>query len=200
MIKLKDIVSIDIFIEQVKNNNLDAKIASIPSVRDNLQSQISNMLKLLFIFSISVIKKFLRSNIMSKKITFLSNLIPLIMSLLIIGAVLIWAPVCDGMLELASGNEVHMKCFYTSQASIIVAIILFVISAKNLFLKRNEIIAYLAIGILLFLLPITSPIGIGVCVKETMSCQTTAVWLKVIGAVVALSGFLTIFSKSEHDV
>ena len=46
-----------------------------------------------------------------------------------IGAVKLWAPVCGSMLELANGNETHMKCYYAGQAALGVALIILAIAA-----------------------------------------------------------------------
>ena len=35
-----------------------------------------------------------------------------------IGALKIWAPVCGKMLDLANGNQTHMKCHWAGQAAI----------------------------------------------------------------------------------
>ena len=42
----------------------------------------------------------------------ISGIIILIAAIFMIGAVKVWAPVCQKSLELANGGETHMKCFY----------------------------------------------------------------------------------------
>lgn len=124
----------------------------------------------------------------------------LLASLIVLGAVFIWAPVCDGLLELKNGNMVHMKCFYTGQASVVLAIVLLI----------TAIIAYLSktdhrkvqwivfvLGIMLIANTIDSTIGIGIC-KKVMACHDTAVWIKCGGFIAIISSLLGIGFNSNH--
>ncbi len=136
---------------------------------------------------------------MTKKAIALANLIPLLLSVVLACAVLFWAPVCQGRLALANGLETHMKCFYTGKATLLIALVLFVVSLENLLMKRDAPFAYLFIGLILFMIPLTG-LGIGVCTKETMACQTTALWLKGIGILTILSGIGSLLAKGKDQI
>jgi len=130
----------------------------------------------------------------------------LLASLLVLGSVFIWAPVCDGLLTLATGTMVHMKCFYTGQVSAALALVL-LITAITAFLSKTDHkkiqVIVIAIGILLIANTYTSIIGIGVCKMNTMACNTTAVWLRASGVLAVLSGLVDIFvnsSKTNDEV
>jgi hypothetical protein len=124
----------------------------------------------------------------------------LLAALLILGAVFIWAPVCSGLLTLQNGTLVHMKCFYTAQASIVLALILVIAAIAAFFSKtdHNKIHwVIIVIGIMIIANTYDSIIGIGICKKVTMECHTTAVWLKVGAALAIISGLLDIFANSS---
>ncbi len=124
----------------------------------------------------------------------------LLASLLVLGSVFIWAPVCDGLLALANGNMVHMKCFYTGQVSIVLAIILLVTAIAAFFSKtdHNKIQwVIIIIGIMLIANTFESMIGIGICKKTTMACNTTAVWLRGSGILAIVSGLCDVFVNSS---
>ena len=44
-------------------------------------------------------------------------------TLLILGAMHIWAPVCTGLLDLTTGRQTHMKCWFSMQAATMVCIV-----------------------------------------------------------------------------
>ena len=137
---------------------------------------------------------------MLKKIIIILNLTPMILSLVILGAILLWAPVCQGRLVLANGMETHMKCFYMSRAGILIALILLVVSLENLIMNRKAVFSYLVIGIALLILPGASCLGIGVCIKEIMVCRTTAVWLQGGGILTIISGIASFLSRGKYTV
>lgn len=116
-------------------------------------------------------------------------------SLLILGALYIWAPVCEGLLELANGTMVHMKCFYTSQATTVLVLLLLVLAITSLLTQRTDGIMIIAIGILLISLTYQSFLGIGICVKETMDCHSTALWIRGGGVAIILMGIVSVLKK-----
>lgn len=125
----------------------------------------------------------------------------IIISLLMLGAIYIWAPVCDGLLELANGNMVHMKCFYTAQASTILIILMLVLSITSLITKKFNVVngvIIIALGIMLITVTYESIIGIGVC-KKVMDCHETAFWLRSGGALTILIGLGTLFNKRKQN-
>ena len=56
---------------------------------------------------------------------------------LLIGAIKIWAPVCGKMLDLANGNQTHMKCYWAGQAGFAVAVILLIAAVMALLAKKE---------------------------------------------------------------
>ena len=98
-----------------------------------------------------------------------------------IGAVKLWAPVCGSMLELANGNETHMKCYYAGQAALGVALIILAIAAAVLFFVFSGSL-------------------IGVCASETMRCQTTALWGRGAAVVVLLTSLIDLLAGKEGQL
>lgn len=107
-------------------------------------------------------------------------------ALIVLGAIYIWAPVCDQFLQLANGNMTHMKCFYTAHAATYLAILLLANSIIGLATKNKTAIISLIIGIMLITIT-NDTIGIGICKKSTMSCIQTAIWFKGCGIVTIIA-------------
>lgn len=138
---------------------------------------------------------------MKMKFLKIINLILILIGLILIGSILIWAPVCEGLLELANGNMVHMKCYYAGQASILLSIILIVSAIESLLTNSSRPWTFIAIGIMITIVTYTSRLGIGICMKETMSCHGTAVWIRGAGIVATICGLISLFigkRKSEY--
>lgn len=108
---------------------------------------------------------------------------------LLIGAVYGWAGVCTGMLKLATGAEVHMKCFYSGQALVLLGALL-VVNGVMMLLTKNlphgGVIAVVA-GIFAIIVVSNSGLGIGICAK-VMACHDTAAWAKFCGGLAAAAG------------
>lgn len=132
---------------------------------------------------------------MNKKVILIMQIICGLAALVVLGAIYIWAPVCDQFLQLANGNMVHMKCFYTAHAATLLAILLLISSVTSLITKNNSTaIISLIIGIMLITIT-NDTIGIGVCKKSTMSCIQTAVWLKGCGIITIIASAVQLFIK-----
>ena len=118
-----------------------------------------------------------------------------------IGAVKLWAPVCGSMLELANGNETHMKCYYAGQAAFGVALIILAIAAAA-FLTKKGYKSLLAVNIIAaaVLFFVFSGSLIGVCASETMRCQTTALWGRGAAVVVLLTSLIDLFAGKEGQL
>ncbi|MDF9410000.1 MAG: hypothetical protein A4E52_01083 [Pelotomaculum sp. PtaB.Bin013] len=124
----------------------------------------------------------------------------LLASLLILGSIFIWAPVCDGLLTLQNGTMVHMKCFYTGQVSIVLAIILLFAAIVAFFSKtdHNKLQwVIIVIGIMIIANTFESVIGIGICKNTAMACHATSAWLRGSGVLVIISGLFDIFANSS---
>mgnify|MGYP003223607905 CR=1 FL=1 len=125
-----------------------------------------------------------------KNLSLLAPIAALVCAVVICGAVLLWAPVCAGMLELANGNMVPMRCTYTAKVELLLALILAVVALVT---KRPMTVALVLLSLAIVLLTFDTPLSIGVCKSADMACQTTALWLRIAGgvsAVAALAGAL----------
>lgn len=122
--------------------------------------------------------------------------IPLVCALVILGAVYLWAPVCTGLLELKNGNMVPMKCAHAAKLFVALSVVGGLCALAGLVSKRvNKGLALvvLAAGVLLIVNTFASAVGIGICVSPTMACHTTALWVRVCGAVMGLAGLVLLF-------
>lgn len=118
--------------------------------------------------------------------------ISLLCAAIIAGAVLIWAPVCTGTLEMANGNMMPMRCTYTAKIALLLAAILAIVSIAGMITKNPMTAAVIAISCAFILLTFDTPLSIGVCRAE-MACWDTAFWLRLFGgisAIAALTGFV----------
>lgn len=121
-----------------------------------------------------------------------------ILSVVMVGAVKTWAPVCSGMIDLVNGNQTHMKCWFSAQAVVCIAILTAAMAFVSMVMKESSdakklqtvIIAACVLMILIF----TSLIGI--CAKAEMSCHVTGLWVKTISLIIAALGFANLISRS----
>ena len=122
-------------------------------------------------------------------------------AVLLIGAIKIWAPVCGKMLDLANGNQTHMKCHWAGQAALAVSVILLA-AAIMAFLAKKEYKGFMVItavcGALLFMIFATD--FIGVCASAEMRCQVTKVWGIGAAAVVFGTSLINLISGKEGQV
>jgi len=121
-------------------------------------------------------------------------------ALCMIGAVKLWVPVCQKMLILESGKEVHMKCFYTGQAAVAVAIILLTVAIVALLAKQDHrrIMVISAVSSVVIFLLFTSLIG--VCANVEMQCQVTALWCKLCAAVAFIAAIAVMLSGGSKQL
>ena len=119
---------------------------------------------------------------------------------LMIGAVKIWAPVCGKMLDLANGNQTHMKCHWAGQAAIAVSVIILAAAVMALLAKKEYkgLMVVNAVAAVVLFLVFTSLIG--VCASETMRCQVTKVWGIGAAAVVFATSLINLISGKEGQV
>ena len=136
------------------------------------------------------------------KTTFVKVMVALqaLAALALIGAVKIFAPVCSKMLTLESGKEVHMKCFYTGQTALVLAVLLLAVAVLT-WLARQDLrrFALLSIGIGVAIFLVFTGV-IGVCANPDMACNTTAVWAKISAAVAIAASLGIIFSGKEGQL
>ena len=128
-------------------------------------------------------------------------IIQAVLALAIIGAEKIWAPVCDGLLDLANGNQTHMKCWYSSQAVAMIALVLIVILVVMLFVdssaRKKLQIASLAAAILM---PLTFMKVIGMCAMEGMACHGTAMWVMILSAAIGILGIADMLRGGRNQI
>lgn len=128
-----------------------------------------------------------------KNLQLLAPIAALICAAIVCGAVLLWAPVCSGTLELANGNMVPMRCAYTAKVAVLLTLVLAAVAVVALVTKRPMTVALVLLSLAIVLLTFDTPLSIGVCKSADMACQSTALWLRVAGgisAVAALAGAL----------
>lgn len=116
--------------------------------------------------------------------------VSLLCALAAIGAVLLWAPVCAGSLELANGNMVPMRCAYVGKTALLLAVILAIVAATELVSRRSvpaATVAAVALSVALVVVTFATPFSGGVCASADMACQTTALWLRLCGGVSAVA-------------
>ena len=103
-------------------------------------------------------------------------IINLAAGLAMIGAVKVWAPVCRGLLTLDSGKQVHMKCFYSGQALILLGIVIAVLAVVSMLAKKDyKLIQVASIVVALMVFLVFSDAFIGVC-ANAMACHSTRTW------------------------
>ena len=120
---------------------------------------------------------------------------------LLLGAVKFWAPVCGKMLELANGNQTHMKCHWAGQAAIAVAIIILTAAVMALLAKKEYkgfMIVNTVAAVVLFLV-FTNTL-IGVCASAEMRCQVTKLWGMGAAAVVFATSLINLISGKEGQI
>ena len=132
-----------------------------------------------------------------KNLSKLFSYILALVSVLTLAGITAFSPVCSKLIELASGNMTHMKCFYTGKVAVILGIILLVASIISIFKnnKYNTILIFI-IGILLICVTFESFIGIGIC-KKVMDCHSTALWIRGGGVLSIIIGLIMLFIKDK---
>lgn len=118
-----------------------------------------------------------------KNLQLLAPIAALICAAIVCGAVLLWAPVCSGTLELANGNMVPMRCAYTAKVAVLLALILAAVAVAGIATKHPATLALVLLSAAIVLLTFDTPLSIGVCKSADMACQATALWLRVAGGV-----------------
>ena len=118
----------------------------------------------------------------------------------LLGAVKIWAPVCGKMLELANGNQTHMKCHWAGQAAIAVSVIILAAAVMALLAKKEYkgLMVVNAVAAVVLFLVFTSLIG--VCASAEMRCQITKIWGIGAAAVVFGTSLINLLSGKEGQV
>lgn len=114
-------------------------------------------------------------------------------------ACLTWAHPCTKMATTMMGKQMPMMCHYSARCAIFLGIVLVVIALEAIIRKQRVAFAYIAIGVLLILLPI-SGVGCGVCMAKGMACHMTALWLRIFGAASCITGVLGLMQKTDKSL
>ena len=125
------------------------------------------------------------------------NVVCIIGAVVMLGIALVSAFMggCSTMLELANGNSVPMKCFWTFVADTYIAIVGIVIALAASFCKEQSgrracAISYIATAVVAACMP--APFAIGLCAAPDMHCHTTAAIVWALSAVAAVIGIVQI--------
>ena len=103
-----------------------------------------------------------------KNLSLLAPIAALVCAAVVCGAVLLWAPVCAGMLELTNGNMVPMRCTYTAKVELLLALILAVVAVVALVTKRPMTVALVLLSLAIVLLTFDTPLSIGACETDSL--------------------------------
>jgi len=112
-----------------------------------------------------------------------------ICGLVVIGAVLIWAPPCSGVLELANGNAVPMRCSYTAKVAVLLGIALVALAVTGLATRKPLTMPIIIVAIAMIAVTFESFMGIGIC-KKPMACWTTAAWIRACAGVTIIAALV----------
>ena len=123
------------------------------------------------------------------------SIIQIALSVCLVGAVKFWAPACTGMLKLAkNGGQIHMKCWFSSQAVFALAVVMVIIAAASLFMgKWSTRMAEIAIVVASVMCVLMVTFFIGICTKAGMPCHKMFIWVIGLSAVNALFGVMGLF-------
>lgn len=104
------------------------------------------------------------------------------------------SPVCDKLVEMASGNMAHMKCYYMAEAAKLLGIVLLTSAIVYLQKRKSQLLLFTAIGALFLIVPN----WFGLCGNTEMACHQTALWVRITGLFAILSGFLTAVADKKN--
>ena len=121
-------------------------------------------------------------------------------ALFVLAAVNFFAPVCQKMLTLENGNSTHMKCWFSSRAAIVLAVVMLAAAVASFLAKKEHKAVQLvsiAAAVMLFL-TVTSLIG--VCASAEMACHKTALCCKIAAGVTLVAALVDIFGGREGQI
>lgn len=136
----------------------------------------------------------------NKKTLMIISAIEAVVAIFIFLAVTKIAPVCSGMLELVSGKQVHMKCYYASVVFVFIAVILLINAVMAMLVKPSVVsgVMTIVLAVLVFI-TLNDSIGIGICANPDMACQMTAPYVKVCAVVEIICGLVYVLKAKKED-
>lgn len=123
-----------------------------------------------------------------------------ISALVMMGALRIWSPVCQKLLTLESGKQVHMKCFYTDRIGMILSGIILVTAIVIFLMKQPPRLVHVLNVVTGSLLILSFTTFVGVCMNSAMPCNATKLWAIGVGVVVIISGLVGLFAGREGQL
>ncbi len=121
-----------------------------------------------------------------------SALLLLVASLLSLGSIYIWAPVCKAD---------HMSCVPTSHTIIILAFITLALAIQEFIIKKNKsYIIMFAIGIFILLVTYKNGLSKGFCPDPMMRCNKTDWWIKASALLVLAAGVLSAINTNKREI
>ncbi len=140
---------------------------------------------------------------MKKFMSKLDSILMMLSGLIMIGAIKIWAPVCQSVLELYRKNGdvkfMSMKCAHTSKLLLYLSIILIIMGLVSSIRGTKFGIVPIVIGALM-ILSMSSDYGIGMCRTGVgMECEQTRLWIYSSGSLAILSGIMGMITKRKNN-
>lgn len=111
-------------------------------------------------------------------------------ALVAVVASLSWAGPCTGVLELANGNAVPMRCAYAQKAVVLIGAVLALVAVKSAATGKLEAWAIVLLAVAMAAVTFDWAAGIGVR-KSEMACWTMAAWVRSCAAIAGLAGLGT---------
>ena len=106
------------------------------------------------------------------------------------------AKACPAKIETAAGGTAFMSCHYTVKAAVLLSCIAVVFGLESALRKRLNAITGLVLGIAIIALPNI----LGICGMTEMRCHTSALCMRVIGAVIGVIGVIQLLAKGDKDL
>ncbi len=132
----------------------------------------------------------------------IGSIIAMISGFLMIGAVKIWAPVCQKQLELfwKSGDVkfTNMKCYYTERVVIYLSVILIVMMIIAIIENTKPVVVPSIIAFFMYISTTKGNLGIGMCKTGIgMQCEGTRTWIYGVAVAILVSALINFFMKKR---
>lgn len=120
-------------------------------------------------------------------------------ALLLILAVKVFVPVCDGIVKTAAGKEIPMKCHYTSQILVLLGVLLIINALVYAIKKESFTNGIILIAVSVIAIIVLNPnLGVGICKSPEMACNLTAPIVKVIGGIGVVIGIISTYLGTKN--
>ncbi len=134
----------------------------------------------------------------------IEGILLIVSGLIMIGAIKIWSPVCQSMLELYRKNGdvkfMNMKCAHTSKLLIYLSILLIILGLISVIKGVKFGVLPVVIGIMM-MVSMSSDYGIGMCRTGVgMACEKTRLWIYISGSIAILSGVIAMIRGRKKSV